>query len=77
MGESNTLNNSIEKALQRTLETIRAEYEIFTASKTVTPELNADETESGTVGQSPQTDTQHAETQSEESKTITKRKIKK
>ncbi|GHT42215.1 hypothetical protein FACS189437_10000 [Bacteroidia bacterium] len=76
MGESNTLNSSIEKALQKTLETIKAEYEIFTASKTVTPELNADETESGTVGQNPQTDTQPAENQSEKSKTTSKRKSK-
>ncbi|GHT74427.1 hypothetical protein AGMMS50262_07360 [Bacteroidia bacterium] len=69
MGESNTLNSSIEKALQKTLETIKAEHEIFTASETQTPELNADETGSGTVGQNPQTNTQHAETQSEKSKT--------
>ena len=67
MGESNTLNNSIEKALKNTLETIKAEYD----KQCIEP---AEEQDSGTVGQNPQTDTQHAENQSEESKTITKRK---
>ena len=60
MSESNTLNNSIEKALRKTLETIKAEHEIFTASET--------------VGQTPQTDTQPSVKQRNKSRTTTKRK---
>jgi len=60
MGESNTLNNSIEKALRQTLENIKAEHE----------KQSAEKQESETVGQNPQTNTQPSETQSEESKTI-------
>lgn len=62
MGEDKGLKNSIEKALQNTLETIKAEHE---------------KQSSKTAGQSPQTDTQPAEIQSEESKTTAKRKTKK
>ena len=36
LNEDNGLNNSIEKALHKTLETIKAEYEIFTASEAET-----------------------------------------
>ena len=58
MGENNTLNNSIEKALQHTLEMIKKEH-------------------GKTVGQSPQTDIQPAETQTGSSKTTGKGKTKK
>jgi DNA-binding HxlR family transcriptional regulator len=85
MGESNTLNNNIEKALQKTLETIRAEYEIFTASKTkeneakheTQPEEPTEEQDSKTVGQTPPTNPQAAENQTKKSKTAAKQKTEK
>ena len=62
MGENNTLNNSIEKALNDTLETIKAAYE------------KEKEERSGTVGQTPQTNLQPTENESKNSKTQRTRK---
>ena len=65
MGESNTLNNSIENALRQTLENIKAEHEKQSAQP-------AKEQESGTVGQNPQTNPQSAENKRKTSKTTMK-----
>ncbi len=81
MGENSTLNNSIEKALQQTLETIKAEHEKQCAepvsSAPVSVALEEEQQEpaqkSGTVGQTPQTDTQAAESKRKTSKTTTKK----
>jgi len=57
MGENNTLNNSIEKALQKTLENIKAEHE---------------KQSSETAGQSQLTNSQPADNKRKTSKTTTK-----
>ncbi len=84
MGEGNSFNNSIENALRQTLEAIKAEHAkqcaepVSPASATVLEEEPQEpEQESRTVGQTPQTNTQPAETQTKESKTIDKKKNQK
>jgi len=67
MGEDKGLKNSIENALRQTLENIKAEHEKQSAK-------SAETKSSGTVGQTPKTNTQPAEIQSEESKTTAVKK---
>jgi DNA-binding HxlR family transcriptional regulator len=70
MGENNTLNNSIEKSLNITLETIKAAYE-----KELPPSCGGGQGEvSKTVGQTIQTNPQAADNENKNSKTPTKRK---
>ena len=62
MGENSTLNNSIEKSLNTTLETIKAAYE------------KEKEQNSGTVGQTPPPAPQPAENETKKSRTTKKQK---